>query len=58
MSDLWEDEGFGSGGATPDGGEDDWDEGDESLDTALEDAFDDPEDSDGDAWDDDDAGDD
>jgi hypothetical protein len=43
VSDLWEDEGFGSGGAMPDGdGDDDWDEGEESMETALEDAFDDP----------------
>jgi hypothetical protein len=44
MSDLWEDEGFGSAGATPDAdGDDDWDEGDESIETALEDGFDDPD---------------
>jgi hypothetical protein len=44
MTDLWEDEGFGSAGATPDAdGEDEWDEGDESLDSALEDGFDDPD---------------
>jgi hypothetical protein len=43
MSDLWEDEGFGSGGAMVDGdGDDDWDEGEESIETALEDGFDDP----------------
>ncbi len=52
MTDLWEDEGFGSAGGTPDAdGEDDWDEGDESLESALEDGFDDPdqgEDEDGD----------
>jgi hypothetical protein len=44
MTDLWEDEGFGGAGGTPDAdGEDDWDEGDESLESALEDGFDDPE---------------
>ena len=44
MTDLWEDEGFGSAGGTPGAdGEDDWDEGDESLESALEDGFDDPE---------------
>jgi hypothetical protein len=43
MTDLWEDEGFGSAGGPPDAdGEDDWDEGDESLDAPLEDGFDDP----------------
>ena len=43
MTDLWEDEGFGSAGATPDAdGEDDWDEGDESLDSALDEGFEDP----------------
>ncbi len=35
MTDLWEDEGFGSAGAPPD-------EGDESLESALEDQLDDP----------------
>ena len=45
MSDLWEDEGFGSGGATLDAdGDDDWDEGEESLEATLEDGFDDPDD--------------
>ena len=41
MGDLWQDEGFGSAvvGET----DDDWDEGDESIETALEDGFDDPE---------------
>jgi hypothetical protein len=49
MADLWEDEGFGSGGATLEGdSEDDWDEGEESIETALEDGFDDPEDADDD----------
>jgi hypothetical protein len=41
--DLWQDEGFGSAGAVGDAsGEDDWDEGEESLDLSLEDGFDDP----------------
>jgi hypothetical protein len=35
MSDPWQDEGFG--------GENDWDEGKESLETELEDGFPDPE---------------
>ena len=44
MGDLWQDEGFGGVGAVGDAdGDDDWDEGDESLDTRLEDGFDDPE---------------
>jgi hypothetical protein len=44
MGDLWQDEGFGSGGGVDDAlaGGDDWDEGEESLETELEDAFDDP----------------
>ena len=59
MGDLWDDDGFGGGGADPEGnGEDDWDEGEESLDTSLEDGFDDPDSLEGDAWDDDDDGDD
>jgi hypothetical protein len=63
MGDLWQDEGFGSAGATGElDGDDDWDEGEESLDTTLEDGFDDPDgldDSDGlddDGWDDEDGG--
>ena len=44
MGDLWQDEGFGSAGAAGEtSGDDEWDEGDESLDTSLEDGFDDPE---------------
>jgi hypothetical protein len=42
MGDLWQDEGFGSAAV---GDADDWDEGEESLDTSLEDGFDDPEDA-------------
>ena len=52
MSDQWDDEGFG--GAAPGGGgtDDDWDEGEESLETELEDGFDDPEgESDDEDWD-------
>ena len=43
MSDLWEDEGFGSGGATLDAHGDDWDEGEESLESTVEDGLDDPD---------------
>jgi hypothetical protein len=44
MSDLWQDEGFGSGGAVGnDSGDDDWDEGEESIDLSLEDGLDDPD---------------
>jgi len=54
MSDLWEDEGFGSGGVTLDAhGEDDWDEGEESLEPTLEDGFDDPDEVGADDLDDD-----
>lgn len=45
MSDLWQDEGFGGGGSGV--GEafagDDWDEGEESIETDVEDGLDDPE---------------
>ena len=45
MADLWQDEGFGAGGSGV--GEalagDDWDEGEESIETDIEDGFDDPE---------------
>jgi hypothetical protein len=48
MTDLWEDEGFGGAGPSPDAAvEDDWDDGDESPDPALEDGFDDPSELDG-----------
>ena len=40
MSDLWDDDGFGGGGATPGDGEE------ESIETELEDGFDDPDDAD------------
>jgi len=52
MSDQWDDEGIG--GATPGAGgtDDDWDEGEESLETELEDGFDDPDgESDDEDWD-------
>ena len=51
MGDLWQDEGFGSIGAVGDVSSDDWDEGEESLDTSLEDAFDDPDELEDDSWD-------
>ncbi len=45
MADLWQDEGFGGGGSGV--GEafagDDWDEGEESIETDVEDGFDDPD---------------
>ena len=45
MADLWQDEGFGGGGTGV--GEafagDDWDEGEESIETDVEDGFDDPD---------------
>lgn len=54
--DLWEDEGFGSAGGTLDAdGDDDWDEGEESLDVTLEDGFGDPEELDDDPLTDDEA---
>ena len=54
MGDLWDDDGFGSGGSGPESSSDDaWDEGEESLATSPEDGFDDPDSLDGDAWDDD-----
>jgi hypothetical protein len=43
MADLWQEEGFGSAGAASDGSDDDWDEGEESIDLSLEDGFDDPD---------------
>ena len=56
MADLWQDEGFGggSGQSASVGGEDDWDEGEESIVTDVEDGFEDPEESeDEESWDDD-----
>ena len=56
MSDLWEDDGFGGGGAAPGGdGDDDWDEGDEALESELEDGFDDPDELADEDWDEGDA---
>jgi len=55
MADLWQDEGFGSGaGLDQEFGEDDWDEGDESIGTDLEDGFDDPDEAQDDEAEDDD----
>ena len=51
MSDLWQDEGFASGAVGE--SDDDWGEGDESIETALEDGFDDPEELDDDLAEDD-----
>lgn len=44
MADLWQDEGFGSGSGLTEGiaGDDDWDEGEESIETDVEDGFEDP----------------
>ena len=41
MGDLWSDEGFGGGGFGGEGfgDEDDWDEGEESLETDVEDGL-------------------
>ena len=55
MADLWQDEGFGTGGGLNQAfdGEDDWDEGEESTETDLEDGLDDPEEvEDDESWDD------
>jgi hypothetical protein len=44
VGELWQDEGFGSVGSEEDElVVDDWDEGEESLETTLEDDFDDPD---------------
>lgn len=52
MSDLWQDEGFGAAAAVGDAsGDDDWDEGEESLESVLEDGFDDPDELEEDGWD-------
>jgi len=55
MADLWDDDGFGGGAAAPETDvEDEWDEGEESLDTSVEDGFDDPDElGHDDGWDDD-----
>jgi len=51
MTDLWAEDGFGGGGFADEGfgGEDDWDEGEESLETDVEDGFDEDEPEDDDA---------
>jgi hypothetical protein len=51
MTDLWEDEGFGTAVGPPDDGEDDWDD-DESAGSALDHGFDDPAQVGDDDWDD------
>lgn len=45
MADLWQDEGFGNGSGLSQAveGKDDWDEGEESIETDVEDGLDDPE---------------
>ena len=44
MGDLWQDEGFGGVGSAEDElVVDDWDEGEESLETTLEDELEDPD---------------
>ena len=52
MGDLWQEEGFGGTGTAGDGSDDDWDEGEESIDLPLEDGFDDPDsvDEDEEGW--------
>jgi hypothetical protein len=51
MGDLWQDEGFGGAGAVGEAsGDDDWDEGEESLEATLEDGFDDPDEPEDDGW--------
>jgi hypothetical protein len=52
MTDLWEDEGFGSGGSSDADAEDDWEGGDESIELALEEGFDDPDETEDEDWDD------
>jgi hypothetical protein len=48
MGDLWADEGFGGGGFGTEGfgDEDDWDEGEESMESDLEEGFDELDDPD------------
>ena len=43
MGDLWQEEGFGGPGTAGDGSGDDWDEGEESIELALEDGLEDPD---------------
>jgi len=53
MTDLWEDEGFGSAGGPSDADEeDDWDEEDESFDSAVEEGLEDTSGSEDEDWDD------
>lgn len=48
MGELWQDEGFGGGSGLDEGfAGDDWDEGEESLETDVEDGFEDPGGADG-----------
>ena len=59
MTDLWADEGFGGSGGYGDegfGGEDDWDEGEESLETDIEDALGTPGEDEDSPWSDEDDG--
>jgi hypothetical protein len=51
MTDLWEEEGFGGAGTAPDADEDDWEDGDESVGSALGDGFDDSAGLDDEDWD-------
>ena len=46
MGDLSQDEGFGGSGTVDALGDDGWDEGEENLETDVEDGFDDPEETD------------
>lgn len=52
MGDLWSDEGFGGVGFGGEGfgDEDDWDEGEESLETDVEDALAEPDARDDEPW--------
>ncbi len=53
MGDLWGDEGFGGAGFGGEGfgDEDDWDEGEESLETDVEDGLSDADEGDDEPWD-------
>jgi len=52
MSDLWQEEGFGSAGDSEGfGGENDWDEGEESIETDVEDGLDELDELDDEPWD-------
>jgi hypothetical protein len=54
MADLWQDEGFGGGSGLTHGigDDDDWDEGEESIETDVEDGFEDPEEDEDEEWED------